>query len=347
MHRRDEQSSISEQAAAWRVVLGGEDQRRLPEFWQWVTQSPVHVREALLMGLLQQTLQELDTESGTEVAVPATIRADDLNEVRGTTALPRASRIAPGLAQFVLAVAACVVLALGAVVFFRSSHEKLTVQTYSTDIGEQRHIKLTDGSHIVLDAQSTLRVEFSAHERAFHLMGQGLFDVAHDPSRPFRVYAAAAVVEAVGTEFNIRTENVTTVAVLDGVVRLYSQSDGRAPDRSRGGSLSTAAQLVAGEGVGINMKGEIIDRMGVDRATVTAWEQRRLVFSRAPLEDIVRQFNRYNRKGHLRVEGNAAALRFGGVFDAEDPGPLLLILAKSPDVVVEQEGDDIVIRDRR
>jgi ferric-dicitrate binding protein FerR (iron transport regulator) len=64
------------------------------------------------------------------------------------------------------------------------------------------------------------------------------------------------------------------------------------------------------------------------------------------LEDIVREFNRYNRKGRLSVEGKAASLRFGGVFDATDPSPLLLILATNPSVILERNGDDLLIRDR-
>jgi transmembrane sensor len=231
---------------------------------------------------------------------------------------------------------------------FRSPNQKAPpFETYTTDVGEQRAIALKDGSTVVLDTQSRLRVQLSAHERSFYLEGQALFSVAHDPSRPFRVRTAATMVEAIGTEFNVRTQRLTTVAVLDGVVRLYSQESGNASEHGSDGVPSVApARLSAGEAVSINGSGEITGRMKVDRATVTAWEQRRLVFSRVSLEDIVREFNRYNRKGRLRVEGNAASLRFGGVFDATDPGPLLLLLAKNRSVVLQRSGDDVIIRDR-
>jgi transmembrane sensor len=345
-----EACAIAEQAAAWRVILGASDTRRVPEFWQWVTRSPEHVHEALLMGLLNQALQDLDPDGDIPIDVPPCAERDG---VVGRKAMPdpladtERKRTLSRWMSAAAAVAACCTIVLLSVLFIRSP--KLPSEIYTTDVGEQRSITLIDGSTVVLDAQSRLQVQLTPHERSFHLLeGQALFAVASDPSRPFRVHTSTATIEAMGTEFNVRTQSATTVAVLGGVVRLYShvgvEPSGYHDDH---GSSTDPTQLAAGEGVSINESGQITDRTKVDRATVTAWEQRRLVFSHALLEDIAREFNRYNRKGHLRVEGNAASLRFGGVFDATDPAPLLYVLGKNPSIVLEHHGDDLVIRDRR
>jgi transmembrane sensor len=343
---REEVRSITEQAAAWRVALEAHDSRRVPEFWQWVTRSPVHVREALVLGLLQQALKECDPEGRIDVEVSSERGMDDDSELPAPLEPVRKERSTRWMVAITV-IAACVVLGFALVLLIRSPNIKEFSQTYTTDIGEQRFLTLDDGSTVVLDAQSSLQIRLSTHERALHLEGQALFRVAHDPSRPFRVRAAATTVEAVGTEFNVRTQSFTTVAVLDGTVRLYSQANVRPSSHPDDGPSVERTQLGAGEAVSINGNGGITDRTTVDRATVTAWKERRLVFSRAPLEEIVREFNRYDRKGHLRVEGKAASLRFGGVFDASDPGPLLLILAKNPSVSVERNLDDVTIRDRR
>jgi transmembrane sensor len=340
--------AITEEAAAWRLTLGAYDSRRVPEFWHWVTRSPAHVREALVMGLLNQVLQNLDPEVvGIPVEAPP---PSDVGNAGAANAPPDAARkrkLNPWTFS-AATIAACIALILVSAFLFRSPNHKWPwSQTYTTDIGEQRTVALSDGSTLVLDAQSRVRVQLSEHERSFYLLqGQALFNVARDPSRPFRVHTAATTVEAMGTEFNVRTERITTVAVLNGAVRLSSQGSAQPSGQGNGGSAAAPAQLVAGEAVSINGNGDITERTKVDRTTVTAWEQRRLIFSRVSLEDIVREFNRYNRKRHLHVEGKAASLRLGGVFDATDPGPLLLILAKNPSIILEHNGDDVTIRDK-
>jgi transmembrane sensor len=330
--------TITEEAAAWCTALEAHDARRVPEFWHWVTRSPRHVHEALVMGLLSQALQDLDTghpiplplPESESVAQPSTAPAGTVREGRRWVFVASA-------------LAACAALLCMSFWFLWARTQGWVVSgAYATDVGEQRTVMLEDGSTVVLDAQSRMQVHLSARERIIDLDGQALFSVAHDPARPFRVRAGRTTIVAVGTEFNVRSEGPIQVAVLDGVVRLYPHGD--TPNKGESFAKPTR-QLAAGQGASVDRNGEVTD-LKVDRATVTAWEQNRLVFSRVPLEEIVREFNKYNRKGHLRVEGNVAALRFGGVFDATDPSPLLRILSRNSAVVIEQSGDDTIIRDR-
>jgi transmembrane sensor len=63
--------------------------------------------------------------------------------------------------------------------------------------------------------------------------------------------------------------------------------------------------------------------------SVTAWRRRRLVFRKDTLAYIAAEFNRYNRTPKIRVEGETLRLRrFNGVFDADNPLPLLQFLKK-------------------
>lgn len=223
---------------------------------------------------------------------------------------------------------------------------ELLTRDFTAGIGEQRSVALEDGSKVVLDAQTRLHVQLSKGERTFYLEGQALFTVARDPSRPFRVRTASTIIEALGTEFNVRSQGDTTVAVLDGSVRLYTPGSSKSVTNGHGVSVIAAA-LQAGQQIRVGSGGKITTPSHFDRSVVVAWERQRLVFSRAPLSEIVSEFNKYNRNLQLRVEGNAAFLRFGGVFDATDPSPLLLLLRKDPLVVIEQHNvNEIVIRDK-
>ena len=245
------------------------------------------------------------------------------------------------------AIAACTALLCVSIWVLRGRAQGSVIsRAYTTDVGEQRSVMLEDGSTVVLDAQSRMQVRLSSRDRIIDLDGQALFSVAHDPTRPFRVRAGRTTIVAVGTEFNVRSEGAIQVAVLDGVVRLYPHGAAAAGAHDEGESFEKLTrQLIAGEGASVDRNGDVTE-LKVDRASVTAWEQRRLIFARVPLDEIVREFNKYNRRGHLRVEGNVAALRFGGVFDATDPSPLLRILSRNSAVVLEQSGEETIIRDR-
>ena len=71
-----------------------------------------------------------------------------------------------------------------------------TTAEYNTAVGEQRTVVLADGSSVVLNTDSLLRVAFSRNLRRVELVrGEALFSVSHDPSRPFAVQALAGVTD--------------------------------------------------------------------------------------------------------------------------------------------------------
>jgi hypothetical protein len=59
--------------------------------------------------------------------------------------------------------------------------------------GGQYHVKLPDGSHVWLNAGSSLRfpTAFTTSERNVQLTGEAYFEVAHDGKKPFKVEAMA------------------------------------------------------------------------------------------------------------------------------------------------------------
>jgi len=96
--------------------------------------------------------------------------------------------------------------------------------TFTTDTGEQRFVKLVDGSTMELNSRSRVRIRFSDGERDVDLLeGQALFHVAKDPTRPFIVHSGSTLVRAVGTQFDVyRKASGTTVTVVEGRVAVLS-----------------------------------------------------------------------------------------------------------------------------
>ena len=99
------------------------------------------------------------------------------------------------------------------------------VHEYHTMEGEQRNIGLEDGSRINLNSASSIVVKFTREKREINLLrGEGLFDVAHEPNRPFVVIVGDRKIVAIGTTFNIYyKKNEIDITVLEGRVAVVPE----------------------------------------------------------------------------------------------------------------------------
>lgn len=91
---------------------------------------------------------------------------------------------------------------------------------------ETKSVALDDGSRIVLDSRSRLRVAYTPAVRDIELGGGGAhFEVAKEARRPFRVRTKLAEVVAVGTAFDVVVlAERTTVTVIEGRVNVRAMS---------------------------------------------------------------------------------------------------------------------------
>lgn len=80
------------------------------------------------------------------------------------------------------------------------------MQEMSVPTGQYAELVLDDGTKVWLNSKSTLIYpsHFTRTERTVQLSGEGYFDVAHDPDRPFKVETQEYIIEVLGTEFNVR-----------------------------------------------------------------------------------------------------------------------------------------------
>jgi transmembrane sensor len=202
-------------------------------------------------------------------------------------------------------------------------------QTLMTKLGEQRHFQLQDGSQVMLNTDSRLRVQFERSERRVFLdRGQAWFRVAKAPDRPFRVFVGSNEIRAVGTAFDVRRDgNIFIVALEDGKVAIF-----RAQSRKQGPGSAPDSQPQAPPGVGsepplvILRPGEAAQLapgnapkvISVDLTQVEAWRVDRLILDSTPLGDAVGEFNRYGGP-QIVLDPSLARLRINGVFDRTRP----------------------------
>lgn len=338
---------LAKEAAAWLQRLKTATPKEQAEFALWLRESHAHVREMLLASSWEVVLHHLGNQHRvdasklrrlcTNVVAVADRRAS--TAPKRTLAL-RWSWIAAMSVTFAITAA----VFLGAAPFLR----EVLWHEFVTSVGEQRTVALEDGSVISLNAQSSVRVDFSPQSRDVHLHdGQALFSVVHDKARPFRVHVGDSVIQAIGTKFDVhRLAGRIDVAVLEGRVQVRREraDSGVSPSLA---TLVSRTQLAEGEALSISNAGEISVPKSVDITEISAWRQRRLVFRDRPLSEIVDEFQRYNVKPRMRVEGDELReRRFNGVFDADDPEMLVSYLATDSTIAFDRRGDELVIRVR-
>ena len=341
---------ISEQAAEWLDTLANAGPQEQAVFADWVSESPRHLKEFLMMSALNGELSGLDAERRVDVArllaaaqrnvVPLNTQsahgavAMGPDALRETVAEQPESPAAPKTrARLIGARLAAGVATLGLVAWLAYAFLR-PAGDYTTDIGEQRTVALTDGSVLQINSRSRLETRLTETARDVQLLeGEALFKVAPDPARPFRVHVDGTIIQAIGTQFNVNQRpSGVTVSVVEGRVRI----SGAAP-----------IILSAGQEAHINRKGRVEPRGVVDPGNISAWRQHRLVFRDDTLEDIVAEFNRYNTRSQIQLDGDALlSRRYTAVFDASDPDSLLTFLRQDDGLEVADERGEWVVKVR-
>jgi transmembrane sensor len=220
------------------------------------------------------------------------------------------------------------VLALAGVVALILALRLPGATAYRTAVGEQRLIVLEDGSHMLLNTDTRLRVDFRAAQRTVEVStGEVFFEVAKDAQRPFVVRVAGSEVVAVGTAFSVRyaptgrLPQELAVTLVEGHVKVRSarssDADALAPTES---VLMDAGERLVLDRVkrqaSVNVVAAV-DRPNVEQ--VLAWKVREASFNDTPLADAVAEMNRYNRTKIVLVNGLATSdLRVSGMYRVDD-----------------------------
>ena len=207
--------------------------------------------------------------------------------------------------------------------------------TYATSVGELRTVQLEDGSRVVLDTDSRIRVRLGRDHRTIFLdSGQALFVVASDKARPFTVQAGETRVTALGTRFDVRRlESGARVTLVEGQVAVTTERNGR----DEGWRLAPGQQVVTAA-----PRPAVVS---VDANRATSWTTGRLVFEGTPIREAVAEVNRYSTR---RIELRAPAIAdtsVSGAFDAGDVDGFAAALTDLYGVAVRRTIDGDLILD--
>jgi transmembrane sensor len=181
-------------------------------------------------------------------------------------------------------------------------------QLIETPKGGQERLGLADGSQIVLNTDSAVRVNLGARTRSVELLrGEAYFQVRHDASRPFVVTVSGHRIVDLGTKFLVRmAPKALQVALLEGSARLENANAAAKKNSVILTPGDVAVATAADTQVTRKTDREISERL--------AWQRGAIVFHNARLADAVAEFNRYGGPQLVIVDPGAAKLTINGTF---------------------------------
>lgn len=198
-----------------------------------------------------------------------------------------------------------------------TSHEA----SYSTALGEQKDVAMSDGSELALNTSSHASVEITARSRSVDVQeGEALLNIAPDP-RPLVVHVATVDFQPTATpartHFRLDPDGTTRVDVLEGEGWVRPAGAPAHPGTVLG--RFRPMYLKAGNSFSVHSDVRIVEQLDPEEMTRRlAWRKGQVILAGEPLRDAVAEFNRYNRRQLVIGDESIADLPTGGTFYATE-----------------------------
>jgi transmembrane sensor len=164
-------------------------------------------------------------------------------------------------------------------------------QRFTTQLGQQQHYRLADGSTLRLNTNTQVLVQQKLRSREVELLqGEASFEVRHWPTwakvfePEFRVRAGTMKIRDIGTVFNVLklSDHAAKVSVQHGAVAVSFAN-------------STQAELIVRSGQSLQNyppnRYQVLNDS--DPFALIAWQSGAVVFNQTPLDQVIREFQRY------------------------------------------------------
>ncbi|UTA48794.1 FecR family protein [Simiduia sp. 21SJ11W-1] len=306
-----EHNKLSEEANRWVVRLRSDNADAIDKasFSRWLNRSDAHeqafdaaLADWQILGALEHT-----------PAAKATLRHFEPTPSSWGWLWQWQSA---ALASFALVA----VLSVGFLQALNPPAETAAGQHFATARGEQRLIRLEDGSEVKLNTNSSLHIEYTEAQRFLVLdKGEAFFKVTTNRARPFVVDVGDGTVTAVGTAFAInKTDTNIEVTVLEGIVSVK--------ERETQPQIKPESQVVKAD------ERLTLDKQGLSDVRVTnaqqllAWRDSLLVLENQPLPTALAELNRYLDTPVDTSHPSLAKLKVSGTFSLQTPESTLAAL---------------------
>lgn len=312
MMNPDMNKTIQQRASYWVTRLHSSDctDAERYAFDDWLAASKQHRIAYDQVSAFWQDLAQIEPHAEAELAA-ARAYLRNQRQTRRTLSGKRATTVLSLL------------LVMSAAPFFWSW---LHTQNYHTVKGERASIELSDGSHIELNTDTELSVQYTDSGRKVILNhGEALFTVIHNEEKPFTVTANNGVIQDIGTRFNVYQQPAkVSVTVLEGEVSVSNDN--------------ATHNLKANQQLDYDNNGQISPVTQVDVNNITAWQNKQLIFKAQPLSVVIEQLARYHEVQLHIADAKLQGLKVSGIFPSDDLPLVLNTLASALPIKIKPAG---------
>jgi transmembrane sensor len=200
---------------------------------------------------------------------------------------------------------------------------------------EAVEVVLEDGTRLAVNRNSSIRYKkrFGEGERKVFLSGEAWFDVARDTTRPFVIDAGAALVEVLGTSFNVSAykENpVVEITVESGMVALSAKENHK-----------DLIVMKAGSGGTYHKSQKELTLVPSSDPNNISWKTRDLFFDGSSLQEVADLVNRVYDANMVIVNPDLLSCEITVTFNDQSLEAILKVLEMTLDLDIAQSGDEI------
>ena len=217
---------------------------------------------------------------------------------------------------------------------------EVSLNEYFAGSGEVRNIILADNTKVWLNSGSLLITSepFTKESREVMLFGEGYFEVAHNPDRPFIVKTPTLRTKVLGTHFNISAypnDEKQEISLYEGSIELS-------------GLQSSRKKLAVnpGEKVFYTQSNEEFKVITTDLGNPAEWRDGILRFYDEDLSTIAKKLERKFQTKIVIADAKVGSLHFTANFEEESLMKIIELLKKAHEFKFERYDNSIIIQSK-
>ena len=312
-------SDIEEALVSWSVKLasGQATERDYEDFHQWRASNPAH----------EQAWQKLQALEANLVNMPETAKTLAINTLdaasrqRAVHHVRRKALKLLGIGLVLVTSGAC----------FLNDHGPWALETeYAVPIGKKMQLDLADGTRLMLNTNTRIKVHYSLLKREIVLTSGEIYIATGSDSegpwahRSFWVQTPNASLEALGTQFTVdQNKQRTRLHVIESAVAIHG---------------AQTLNVHAGESYDIYAANQDPIKTADTHFDPTGWMDGVLVAKGMRLDNFASELSRYQAV-HIQMDSEVAAMTVSGVFQLNQQYPAvhaLRAVARSLPIKISQ-----------
>lgn len=315
-------SRLQKEAARWfmRMRNAEPDHPDRSRFEAWLLSDQAHANE---YDAFAQTWEDFDSTPKLQSLAQAMRNQKDRLDAQR-------KRMEKMVKQGALGVMLLIVSALLGQQMWREWRDQPLMEIASvTGIGQIGRQTLEDGTKLVLNADTSVRITYYRNKRHIKMeRGEVIFDVARDLARPFIVDSGQARVTVLGTRFAVnRLEHLVRVSVDHGRVKVESQHPH---------SDSFTGHVILADGqVAEVWRGDEPRLLQRSASDAFSFQNGAVVFQHASLSEIAETLSRYRSLPVLAPRGTAPGRNVTAVVQIREIENFLKLLPRIAPVRIE------------